>query len=71
MKAFLQFPEDEIEASYYMFGYILENGFEFVGKDAWMNEPLRRVFDKIATAYEDMHAPIDEEEEEFLEERLK
>ncbi len=66
MKAFLSLDEPQIEALYYV---LSSNEFEF--EDEALNGALERVFDQIVNAYEDMHAPIDEEEEEYLEERFK
>lgn len=55
MNILIEFDKDETDASYYMFSYILENGFEFLDEDSWMNKPFKRAFDKIASAYENMH----------------
>ena len=57
MKAILTLSKDEIETLYYMLSYVSENGFEFIDEDSWMNKPFKKAFDKIASAYEDMHAP--------------
>ena len=54
MKAILTLEKSEIETLYYMLSYVLENGFEFIEEDSWMNQPFKRAFDKIINAYEDM-----------------
>ena len=71
MREFINLTESQIEALYYALSYVFsDDGFEFVDEDKHMNKPLEEVFNKIINAYEDMHAPIDSEEEEYLKERL-
>ncbi len=70
MKFFLNFSEQEIESLYFALSFLLyEYRFEF--EDDEYNQALEEAFDKIIIAYEDMQAPIDEEEQEFLERRFR
>lgn len=70
MKFFLDFSEQEIESLYFALSFLL-NEYHFEFEDDGYNQVLEEVFDKIIIAYEDMQAPIDEEEQEFLERRFK
>ena len=72
MIAIMSFSEAETEALYYALSYVFsEDGFEFVDEDERMNAPLEKAFNKVINAFENMHAPIDNEEKKYLEERFK
>jgi len=69
MRSFLMLSEQETEALYYALSFLFESKFEF--EDEKANQALQRVFDRVINAYEDMHAPLDDEEQEYLERRFQ
>ena len=68
MRIFLMLSEQETEALYYALSFLFESGFEFEDEEA--NQALERIFDRVVNAYEDMNAPLDDEEQEYLERRF-
>ena len=68
MRSFLMLSEQETEILYYALSFLFESKFEFEDKEA--NQALERIFDRVINAYEDMNAPLDDEEQEYLERRF-
>ena len=68
MRSFLMLSEQEAEILYYALSFLFESGFEFEDEEA--NQALERIFDRVVNVYEDMNAPLDDEEQEYLERRF-